>query len=519
MPLFTGPFSLRDPMERVSFWGTAICALPAALAIGYVLHESIGASQVALFIVVAMVYVTLARGRLLGSSVRVHEAQYPRVFKIVKGACAALAIPMPLVFVREDNNVPVAALGFGEPYSLVLSGHWIEVFKDDELAFAIGRELGHIAAGHTRFLSLLSVNGNENPLISLIFGAWLRRCTMTCDKIGLLCCGSIDAAIRAMGVSAFHEFARHVDFDVFAQQQAEIESDTIFRWGVWLGSEPYATTRIASLRAFMLTPSYASAQTWFLRERDDEPPAIAAPGTTAVVERDCAGWWRRFAAFAIDSIVVTAIIGSFVTNGQTSSASTEPSPSPAPTATAASSPANASRTAATPHAARTPDETVEHYGPVTIRDNGNNSTVKVGDTVVASDSDSDKNDSDKPSQARSSRPRVHWSWVNPLENLPIVFDPTSNSGRTFWLAVYLIVLVATAGQTFGMMITGLRVVTTDFQRPGIFRTIARYTIGMMLLPLIAILSIFKRRILLHDRWTKTRLVKVERVVARATGTS
>jgi hypothetical protein len=174
--VFAGPQSLRDPRERIAFWMTTLCSLPAALAIGYVLHESIGASQVALFIVIAMVYVTLARGRLLGTSVRVHELQYPRVFSIVKSACAALDIPMPLVFVREDNFVPVAALGFGEPYSLVLSSHWIEVFDDDELAFMIGRELGHIAVGHTRFLSLLSVNGKENPLIALIFGAWLRRC-------------------------------------------------------------------------------------------------------------------------------------------------------------------------------------------------------------------------------------------------------------------------------------------------------------------------------------------------------
>src|SRR5690348_4225716 len=96
--LFSGPFSLRDRNERIAFWLTAICALPAALLIGYLLHESIGASQVALFIVIAMVYVTLARGRLLGSSVRVHDAQHPRVFAIVKRACAALEIPMPLVF-------------------------------------------------------------------------------------------------------------------------------------------------------------------------------------------------------------------------------------------------------------------------------------------------------------------------------------------------------------------------------------------------------------------------------------
>ena len=68
-----------------------------------------------------------------------------------------------------------------------------------------------------------------------------------------------------------------------------------------------------------------------------------------------------------------------------------------------------------------------------------------------------------------------------------------------------------------MMIAGLRVVTTDFRKPGIWRTIARYLIAAVLWWLIVPLSLVWRRVLLHDRWTKTRLVKVERVVARATG--
>ncbi|MFY9663266.1 MAG: M48 family metallopeptidase, partial [Candidatus Cybelea sp.] len=309
--LFDGPGSLREPSERPAFWLTAFFALPAALAIGYVLHESIGASQVALFIVIAMVYVTLARGRLLGSSVRVHQRQYPRVFMIVRSTCASLEIPMPLVFVREDNYVPVVALGFGEPYALVVSSHWIELFADDELAFMIGRELGHIAAGHTRFHSLLSVNGNENAIVSMIFGAWLRRCALTCDKVGLLCCGSIDAAIRAMGIAAFHEFGRKVDYEAFAEQHAEVQADTVLRWGESLSSEPYATHRIAALRTFMSSHAYTKAEEWFLRERDEEPPALAAPGEMHVAPRDCAGWWRRFAAWSIDAVVVTAIITSF----------------------------------------------------------------------------------------------------------------------------------------------------------------------------------------------------------------
>jgi hypothetical protein len=488
--VFAGPHSLRDPRERIAFWATALLALPAALFIGYILHESIGASQVALFIVIAMVYVTLARGRLLGTSVRVHELQYPRVFSIVKSACAALDIPMPLVFVREDNYVPVAALGFGEPYSLVLSSHWIEVFDDDELAFMIGRELGHIAAGHTRFLSLLSVNGKENPIIALIFGAWLRRCAATCDKFGLLCCGDLNAAIRAVGVAEFHEFGRKVDYHAFAEQYAELQADSVSRWGVWLGAEPYATTRIASLRDFMSTPMYELARAWFVRERDEEPPQLAAPGITTVAKKDCAGWWRRFAAFGIDIALVLSIINSFGGgNGVPVTVNVNDDDSkPAATATRKTTDRASTEKEtvdkAKPAPTATPEPQTVNIGPISFVPS-NNVQFKLGPFLIS----------------------------------PRALDPNNRSGKLFWFAVYMALLVTLAGQTFGMMIAGLRVVTVDFRKPKLAQTIFRYTIVFFLWPLIGLLSFFWRHTFLHDRWTKTRLVKVERVVARATGSN
>lgn len=485
-PLFTEPHSLREPSERIAFWLTGLGAFPAALLIGYVLHESIGASQVALFIVIAMLYVTLARGRLLGSSVRINQTQYPRVFSIAQNAAAALGIPTPLIFVREDNFVPAVALGLGEPYALVLSGHWIELFSDDELAFVIGRELGHIAAGHTRFHSLLSVNGNENPLISLIFGGWLRRCALTCDKVGLLCCGSLDAAIRALGVATFHAFGRQVDYEAFAEQHAEIAADSVLRWGEWLSSEPYATRRIASMRRFITSAAYLDAQAWFVRERGEAPPALVLPGEATVAPRDCAGWWRRFAAAGIDAVVVIAIVTSFGGSISPVARQSEANLSVTPGNVSASAPG---------------------LGAITIR--GKTHAVATG--------------------GPSPPPRTQWRWENPAETalsggsldqsvnaiLVFVAQAIRHLGFFFWFPVYLTLLVAFAGQTFGMMIAGLRVVTTDFRKPSVGRTIWRYVIVFLVWWLVVAMSFFWRRILLHDRLTKTRVVKVERVIARA----
>ncbi len=405
---------------------------------------------------------------------------------------------MPVIFVREDNNVPAVALGFGVPYALVLSSHWIELFADDELAFMIGRELGHIAAGHTRFHSLLSVNGNENPLISLIFGAWLRRCALTCDKVGLLCCGTVDAAIRAMGIAAFHEFGRKVDYEAFAQQHAEVQADSVLRWGEWLGSEPYATRRIASLRQFVGSQSYASAEAWFLRERDEEPPSLPAPGEAHVEMRDCAGWWRRFAAWGIDAIVVSAIITSF--GGSVVGSK------------------NGSNVSVTP-------------GNVSVSEPGVNLNIRGREHTTAKrqpqpEASAQPTPSPQPTDIATIGPLVLGEHRVALrifgEDVPLSLDGIVDAigafvrrlGFFFWFPFYLALLVIVAGQTLGMMIAGLRVVTTDFRKPSTFRTIARYVIVFAIWWLIVPLSFIWRRILLHDRWTKTRLVKVERAIAR-----
>ncbi len=438
-PLFTGPNSLRDSRERLAFILTLLFALPIAGLIGLAIHEDVGVPTVALFIVVAMLYVTLARGRLIGSSVMIHEAQYPRVFDIVKSVCARLEIAMPLIFVREDNYVPVAALGFGEPYSLVLSTHWIEHFEDDELAFAVGRELGHVAAGHTRFLSLLSVNGNENPIISLIFGGWLRTCSHTCDKVGLLICGSLDAATRAIVISNFHSFGRHISIEQFSEQGREIASDGVLRLGEWMGGEPYATRRIADLREFERTPQYEAAHAWINRAIPEEPPKLATAVSARVTRADCAGIWRRTWAIVIDATVVG-------------------------------------------------------FAVLVFNDAHGHSALGA---VL----------SDKDVQAIMAHP-----WFNDTAALltGYAFSPS-----LVFTVVYLWLLVGIAGQTFGMMITGLRVVRTDFKPPGLGRSLWRYLIAWPLWPLILCLAPFMPKLMLHDRWSGTRLIRAERIMARA----
>ena len=95
-------------------------------------------------------------------------------------------------------------------------------------------------------------------------------------------------------------------------------------------------------------------------------------------------------------------------------------------------------------------------------------------------------------------------------------DRIANLGFPLWFPIYLGVLIAFTGQTFGMMIAGLRVVTTDFRKVGAWRSVGRAVLVGLLWPLTMLLSIIWRRILLHDRLSGTRVVTVERVLARIT---
>ena len=465
-------------------------ALPIAFLIGRAIHETIGPPEVALFAVIAMLYVTFARGRLIGSSVMIHESQYPRVFAIVRRTCAAFGIPMPLIFVREDPNVPAVAMGFGEPYALVLSSHWIEHFEDDELAFVVGRELGHIAAGHTRYLSLLSINGKENPVIALVFGAWLRICDYTCDQVGLLVCGSLDAAIRAIAVSSFHHFGRKVNVAQFAEQGKEIATDPVLRLGEWIGAEPYATNRIARMKRFAASARFAALEEWFLRDVPAEPPELPKTGMVQVTKADCAGWWRRATAAGIDLVVVGAIVAALT--GQQSVASVNVPQTQASPAPASSSPAH-------------------------------KSTANTRSTSSADDDSDDDSDGSTGSWSAQDQGfaigigRLRFTQNGPQldTNNRFIAGLVGYIAGFATLAIYLAIMVGLVGQSLGMMITGVRVVTTDFRQPGIWRTLWRYALAWCLWVPIFLVSPLMRRVMLHDRWSGTRLITTERILARA----
>ncbi|HTX02092.1 MAG TPA: RDD family protein [Candidatus Acidoferrales bacterium] len=306
-PLLSGPESLRDAGERR---GMIVCIfmLPVSIGIiGALLSEALTPSRLLLIAIGALLYVSISRGRLLGDSIHVHAGQLPHVANLVAECARILDVSNPQVFIRDDVNVPIAAVGVAEPYALVISSHWLQHLQDEELKYLIARELAHIRAGHTRISSVLSVNGRENTPVSVVFGAYLRRTEYTADRIALCACGSLESAIMAIAIASFHHLGRKVDLGVVADQLRELRLEPTLRAGEWLGSSPYAARRIAGLLQFASTPL---AQTWLSRFRAG-PIALPRQHAETTSRRVFAGWWRRTAAWIIDFAVVTMVLSQF----------------------------------------------------------------------------------------------------------------------------------------------------------------------------------------------------------------
>ncbi len=316
--LFSGRTSLRAPRERRTALSLLI-TVPVTLAVlGFVFH-GVTPTQVALLFVGGMIFVSLTRGRLLGSSIRARHEEFPHVVDTVERLSRRLGVAPPQVFIRDDYFVPVNGVGLGEPYALVISSQYLQLFGPAELAFMIGRELGHVASGNTRMLSLINATGRSNPVIASLFGGWIRQTEYTADRAGVLC-SSLEAAVKAIAISTFHASGRHVEAAMLADQRRDIESDLTLRLGELTGMMPYAVNRVRALETFVATDLHAY---WIDRFERDPLPVNAAlgPADGPVDRRELATGIRRYLALAIDLTLLSVIFQAVnVTVGDSSAA-------------------------------------------------------------------------------------------------------------------------------------------------------------------------------------------------------
>jgi tellurite resistance protein len=152
-----------------------------------------------------------------------------------------------------------------DPVVVVLGGGLLDDFSSAEVAFVLGHELAHVLYSHHLFPLHQQLHSYQvEKLISikdkLHSGLWPRRTQVTADRIGLLCCQDLDAAVSALYKVYAGAPSEHVSMDpdtLLAEYDAFEEM--IRKWSSVDDAyrEIYPLSRVKCLKLFSESAMYA----------------------------------------------------------------------------------------------------------------------------------------------------------------------------------------------------------------------------------------------------------------------
>jgi Zn-dependent protease with chaperone function len=227
---------------------------------------------------------------VLGSAVRADERQFARVHRLQVDVATTLDVPdLPEIYVANDPTTNAVTIGMDKPF-IVLNSGLVELLDDDELAFVIAHELGHVMSGHAVYQTLLqrllqlSLGLAAVPLgglgIRVIIAAlleWSRKAELSADRAGLLGVQDPAVALRVHMQLASGGHVGDLDPTSFLAQGAEYVGAGDLRDSVLKllllesRTHPFAVVRAAELRGWVDSGEYTRVLggAYPLRTEDD----------------------------------------------------------------------------------------------------------------------------------------------------------------------------------------------------------------------------------------------------------
>jgi Zn-dependent protease with chaperone function len=212
---------------------------------------------------VYIIGVKLQQRAAVGTMVRVGPRQFPELYGLAAKAAERLRRQQVAVYVKRQSEMSIYTIGLWQQPIIVLTSSIVDQMEPDNLQFFIGREIGHIAAGHIWLRTLLKPLGADVPVFgkllnSVVFGDWINRTEFTADRAGFIACRSLTTAVSTMlkfgvGVRLFEK----LDIKEFLDQVNEV-SDVRGHLTEILAEQPYLTQRVRSLVKFSLSERYKS---------------------------------------------------------------------------------------------------------------------------------------------------------------------------------------------------------------------------------------------------------------------
>lgn len=209
-------------------------------------------------------------GQLLQTGISVNANTFPEIFKMLDSTIKRLGIKMPDTKIADfGNTINAFATGTDkEPY-VVIGNLAPKLLNPKELHFIISHECGHVAMEHMVYHAAVRHAGYAGGFIPVIgkyiaktivfpLQYWSRCSEITADRIGLICCGDLQASKKALIkiVAGFTDID-NLDIDEYVSQAEKTRDRHILgRIGEYFASHPMIFKRIKALDLFYNSELY-----------------------------------------------------------------------------------------------------------------------------------------------------------------------------------------------------------------------------------------------------------------------
>jgi len=220
------------------------------------------------------------RMHLLSTSLQVTKEITPKIYNVIQTILTQLEIQdIDLeCYVYSDAEMNASCFAIKDNINIVImiSSGLVNNMKEDELAFVIGHEIGHYLFGHLEYREL---EREENELLNMKISRVYQSHEISADRIGLICSGSIDSALRAIiktvsGLS--DEFITHNLHSYLHQIQSLKYDDFAYD----KHTHPIFPIRAKALTLFSMSELYY----WWIDDKREAP--LSTDALTTKIRKD-----------------------------------------------------------------------------------------------------------------------------------------------------------------------------------------------------------------------------------------
>ncbi len=152
------------------------------------------------------------RSALYKNEIEVSSSLTPELARRLQKVCARLAVPETSIaaFIYPSPEVQAECFSTSADHCVVrFASGLVDLLSPEEFEFVAGHEIGHFLLSHG---NIRLTSSGENPQ----YYVRKRYQEISADRIGLISCGSIDIAIKAMMKTMSGLSSQHLRFDTNA---------------------------------------------------------------------------------------------------------------------------------------------------------------------------------------------------------------------------------------------------------------------------------------------------------------